>query len=360
MFYPLKKEKYCTKKKARTLIGCLVLVSCVIYAFVPWTTGIVFLENRYVCMPLPQFYDILTISTSIDTVIACILPSAIIVVLNVKIILQLQRHQTKQFNLASSLSGFATEDQAVHRRSLIHTSVSVSGSMHIRFSSTNKKDLADEKVKLSSQKFHHHRPLTDTEAFSTTPDTCQRLLRNKTQFRTARMLLILSSVFVLLNLPSHIFKVNAFFTHLLGSEAKMAKTKIIWQELFQLVYFLNFSINFFIYSMCGRQFRIGLVRLCRRLCQDSKHCDGQRNRMGLVERRQQHYSPCAKNRNSHEVVNKPDQNNICRRETPSHSHSSTPLQKNSSETGPKRILVSASDCTVPRKYHYSSRKIRRA
>ena len=278
VFHPLKKESFCTKRKARRVVGGLVILSFIVYAFVPATSGVVVYKGDPVCMPKVEYYNFLTITILLDTMFACIIPSIIIVILNVKIILQLQRHQYKQTALASSITTLVEDKKAqgtqgTQRRSVIHTSVSMSGSMHIKFSGS-KSNTPDDDVRLDNERgrsSQRKRAIQDncTSSTVTTSDTCQRLLRSRTQFRTAKMLLILSSAFVILNLPSHIFKVNAFVRQLFGSEVKLPKDGIFWQELFQLVYFLNFSINFFIYSMCGRQFRVGLVRLKNRFLQGS-------------------------------------------------------------------------------------------
>jgi len=46
--------------------------------------------------------------------------------------------------------------------------------------------------------------------------------------------------------------VQAVIHDLVGGSVKAARGKFTWQELFQLVHFLNFAVNFFVYSCCGR------------------------------------------------------------------------------------------------------------
>lgn len=106
----------------------------------------------------------------------------------------------------------------------------------------------------------------------TTDTPAARLARGQAQFRTARMLLVLSSLTVLLNLPTHVFRVQAVIHDLIGASVKGARGKFTWQELFQLFHFFNFAVNFFVYSCCGRQFRTGLVRLCTRLQLRLRRC----------------------------------------------------------------------------------------
>lgn len=89
--------------------------------------------------------------------------------------------------------------------------------------------------------------------------------RTRAQHRTARMLIIVSSVFVILHLPNHLFRMHAFLSSSLDERYSTDLMALKWHELFQLLWHLNFSINFFLYSVCGRQFRHCLHLLCTRL-----------------------------------------------------------------------------------------------
>ena len=92
------------------------------------------------------------------------------------------------------------------------------------------------------------------------PSSCS----NPKPFSNCTYLLILSIVFILLNLPYHIFIIHYFLGHLIRVGVTEPQNKMAWHVLFQLFYFLNFAINFFIYSACGQQFRVGLKRLVKK------------------------------------------------------------------------------------------------
>lgn len=251
VYHPLHKDTFCTKKKARIVVLCLVIFALVLYSYTLWIYDVVlFFLNEQMCSPLPQYYDIMTIISSIDTLFACVIPSVLIVVLNVRIMIKIHQYQSRQN---------ASTDQPVtqcirdhhQRHSLLQTSISTMGSMHIKFSSTRVPDRNSSTQWVGTQS-------TNAQIMK------KKGLRMRSHFRTARMLLILSSVFVLLNLPSHAFRVQAFVSRVSGGKLKAPVGKFKWHELFQIVYFLNFAINFFIYSACGRSFRTGLTRLCKR------------------------------------------------------------------------------------------------
>ena len=285
VYHPLRKDAFCTRKKAKIVVGVFAFISLVMYTFALWTSGIITFDNQGVCTPLPRYYDVITVMTSIDTILSCIIPSVLIVILNVRIILKLHQYQLKRAELSRSVA-LPSGDVHLRRRSLIHASISITGSMHIKFSSPNK----------------DHDPSTATQTI-VYPDNCQRVVRSRSQFRTARMLLVLSSVFVLLNLPSHVFRVQVFVHNFVGGGTTSTRGKVHWQELFQLVYFLNFAINFFVYSAYGRQFRNSLKRMCRPL-----PCVRKRFplvRMGSLEKQIKNNKPLISHRDTpHTIKNK--------------------------------------------------------
>ena len=222
---------------------------------------------------------------TLDTLLSCLVPSLIIVVLNGRIIHKIRLYQTSAFDLplpCPNRAAAAAAAATLRRRSLVQTSVSASGSMHIKFTtkpmrlppavpSPDTPTAASIRLhRLRQVQLRSSAPPAALQHRGRTDEIQQyqpaaRLARGQAQFRTARMLLVLSSLTVMLNLPTHVFRVQAVVHDLVGGSVKGARCKFTWQELFQLVHFFNFAVNFFVYSCCGRQFRTGLVRLCTRL-----------------------------------------------------------------------------------------------
>ena len=254
VYHPLRKDELCTKRKARILVSSLSLFSIIFYTFTVWIYDVVrFPGMKPICAPLPRFHFLYTVMTSLDTLVSCLAPSLIIVVLNVRIIAKIRHYQDQTFFANKTTSG----DTNVTRKrcSLVQTSVSASGSMHIKFS-MNKDYLAMQRCSPNNDQSQQPGLLTS--------DGIKRMVKSQSQYRTAKMLLIVSSVTVLLNLPTHVFKVLEFVQVIVGSNEKTSRPRIKWHQLFELIYFLNFAVNFFIYSACGRQFRTGLTRFCAR------------------------------------------------------------------------------------------------
>lgn len=290
VYHPLHKDKLCTKQKARIVVLLLSLFSLAFYTYNVWTYDVVRFDGmKPFCAPLPHHQYLITVMNSLDTVFSCLAPSVLIVALNVRIIRKIHHYQSQTYDVQTSIAAAAATD-ALRRRSIVQTSVSASGSMHIKFASTKKV----QSHRLNVLAVPASYPTVPAGALQPVPpssaDRIKRLVRGQTQYRTARMLLILSSVTVLLNLPTHVFLVHSFIEELIWGVGRgpQVQGKLKWQELFQLVYFLNFAVNFFIYSACGRQFRTGLTRLCARLRVNAHKC-------GLAI----YYGACHKNVASH-------------------------------------------------------------
>ncbi len=264
VYHPLSRDTYCTKTKARIVIGCLFVFALVLYCSTLVTSGVVRFHTQQFCMPLPQYYEIITVMTSVDTFLAWVVPSLIIVILNIKLIIRLKQYQKKYTTracVATASQSRPRTGKVLRRSRVLQTSISTTGSMHFRFAMS------------PYEQDNNDHPEVDYHAVGIIyPDLFQKHLKHKSQFRTAKMLLVLSSVFVLLNLPSHIFRIYTFVESLTLHHSKSTKVKVRWQELFHLVYFLNFAINFFVYSLCNRNFRHGISRLYRRFLHRCKYC----------------------------------------------------------------------------------------
>ncbi|GAB0100589.1 uncharacterized protein DMENIID0001_166500 [Sergentomyia squamirostris] len=81
---------------------------------------------------------------------------------------------------------------------------------------------------------------------------------NASQIKVTKMLLMVSSVFVCLNLPSYVMRVRAYV------ETSPSKTTIVIQYYFWLFFITNFGINFALYCVSGQNFRKALVGMFRR------------------------------------------------------------------------------------------------
>ncbi|CAF1313661.1 unnamed protein product [Adineta steineri] len=90
-----------------------------------------------------------------------------------------------------------------------------------------------------------------------------RLRRSKYHRRITKMLLIISTTFLLLNTPMHLLKVYYFFFSNDDTYDEKSSYESIIEMLTFYLFYTNFSINFFLYSLCGKNFRSCLMDLIK-------------------------------------------------------------------------------------------------
>ncbi len=90
-----------------------------------------------------------------------------------------------------------------------------------------------------------------------------RLRRSKYHRRITKMLLIISTTFLLLNTPMHLLKVYYFFFSNDDTYDDKTSYESIIEMLTFYLFYTNFSINFFLYSLCGKNFRSCLMDLIK-------------------------------------------------------------------------------------------------
>ena len=205
---PFKRPEMCTASRAKKVVCGLTVTAVLMYSCSLWMTGVQVTPNekhRY-CMPLPGYYRIHMILTYADGLTSLILPFLSIFIFNLKI----------AHNLALSARSTGC------RRHESVTSVR-SGLVKTSSRSSNMSNMAQNKV--------------------------------------TKLLVIVSSMFLILNLPSCVMRFRLFvitFTDPLHNRSRLERDI---QKLCQFLFYLNFSINFFLYSFCGSKFREALFRL---------------------------------------------------------------------------------------------------
>ena len=103
VFHPLHRHRICTPRRARYIILGLVLIALVIYSFSTWTSGVEHTDGTSMCTPYPEYFILLKVLTSIDAFLVLVVPSVIIIVLNVGITAKIchfvHRKRVNSFNL---------------------------------------------------------------------------------------------------------------------------------------------------------------------------------------------------------------------------------------------------------------------
>ena len=259
--YPLQKERFCSTRRARCVVVVLVLCGLLTYSFATWTSGVTYLHSIPLCMPFPRYYNMLTTITAIDSAVTLIIPCSLVIILNIRIVMRIMRVERKRRPFVRQLYHGVTvhslEDKGGSARICgIAASLSSGGPVHVRFHN-HTSTAAEKQYRTTTNDCNN---AVGTPLYShTTGHSAKKSSRCRSyQYRTARMLIIVSTVFVMLNVPGHVFRIHAFIQSSLHDEFSERRNDLTWHEIFNLVNHLNFSINFFIYSACGRQFRNGL------------------------------------------------------------------------------------------------------
>ena len=245
--FPFKRCDMCTTRRAQMVVMGMAAFASVAYTFALWTSHVQQPPSTYDASPFCEtrrkFSSLVAVLSNIDTVTTFVLPSLALIFLNVRI-------------------GYAVGLVGIHQR------------------------------KPTSEGL----PLFRGCARSATPPWrkpvhCQRHVgvRNTPHVRVTKMLLVVSSVFLMLNMPFHACRVYFILMRHANNTYRPTKQFFHWQRFFLYVYYVNFAINFLLYSICGQNFRRALKALllsCRRKarCRAQEFSHRGRNLVALTTR----------------------------------------------------------------------------
>ena len=205
--YPFRRQILCTSRRAKIVVTSLAIFAMAFYSFAMWTSVVTVnpSTNLPECLPARKHYHLVTFFNNADSILTLIVPFLIISLFNARIALQIRSQRIAR--------------DRMRQESILTTPNGV----HCRY--------------------------------------------DMTEIKITKMLLVVSSTFLILNLPSHVYRVYGFFCFILGHTYILTPSQTRWQELCQILYYITFSVNIFLYSMGGKNFRKALtqIRCCRRL-----------------------------------------------------------------------------------------------
>ena len=224
--HPLKRPEMCTVGRARMVVAGLVITAMVGYSCTLWTTGIAVVRTHYrLCTPLEDYMRVHTLLTYIDTILTLIIPFVLILVLNITI-----THRIAYF----------------HHQRKITQRASSTGILQVQQDTLQMLTSTDPRLESSE---------TEQSQMRVTGSTPSDSLCPRAQVKVTKMLLLVSSLFLLTSLPSYVMRMRFFLLTLLHKDLGVTYREMLVQQLFQLVYYTNFAINFFLYSLCSAKFR---------------------------------------------------------------------------------------------------------
>ena len=255
VFHPRLRKKWCTQKTA-LIITLIITISALIgYTVSFMTNGVREINSFSICAPLPEHANLLLVLTGADMFMAFLVPSVIICTLNIRIILQIKKCQKLIVTGSLSSSNALIKANSHDCNKCPKTVLSKKGSLYITFNSGIHGHFFSESMNQRETQSDNQRYCVQNVTH-----VCS-IRRNLRNCHTSRLLIIVSSIFIILNCPSHIVRLKTFIQNFASPDTILEESWIHWQGLFQIVYFFNFSINFFVYSAYSSTFRKALKSL---------------------------------------------------------------------------------------------------
>jgi hypothetical protein len=242
VFHPQKSPKLCRPNSARKIVGIISVLGGLMYIH-----GFVIAKvvqypgtNTEVCLIMPKDEKTAMILSVIDTVLTLVVPFTMILFMITRLFVHISKFYKTE--LESSATSTADETNSGHSEHQNNRSESIS----------------------------HPTVRQATEA----------------QTKLTRMLVVTVVVFLVLNLPSHAIKVQFLFRSMLAENVRFTETEGFIQVLFQILYYANFSVNFLLYSACGRSFRSAMMRLSLnvRYCRGMFDCHRKIQKLGNMSK----------------------------------------------------------------------------
>ncbi|KAG5875167.1 hypothetical protein JTB14_033744 [Gonioctena quinquepunctata] len=256
--YPLKKPYICTVSRAKVIISSLTGTAIVIHLYIFVISDVVGEQ----CQLRSDYKGIAKYVNYLDTVLTLVVPVVLIVGMNTMIAVTL-------FKLGKTMQNDIVDD----RLDSDHT-----GTYNISNSQSSS----------SAKKSKECHSLQDLESSVSKKATVTKINHNRRQYpqihikkssghvmsiqvqhNINKMLLVVSSVFIALNLPSYLLRILVFF-----EETVTESFLECVQQLAMLLYYTNFSINFLLYTMCGQAFRLCLRTFFRDIYYKLSHSNG--------------------------------------------------------------------------------------
>ncbi len=239
--WPLKRLRFCTCQRAGIVVAVLTGVALLLYCYATWTIGIVYNHGTGGCVIYHDHLRFVNVMTHIDTIVTYVIPSVVIVTLNMYIAYKLCLYGRDRVRQARPPEELAVDQEMMEGQE---------GAINTPASNGSSRDVI-------LQRPEQPRPLLRTSS-------AHGSLSANFQYQTTRTLLLLSTVFVLLNMPSHVVRMYVlavtFSNH---ADYIMPKEIQSYQQICYLPHYMNFAANFFLYVGLSRSFRQALRGVAR-------------------------------------------------------------------------------------------------
>jgi hypothetical protein len=246
IYFPLRRQLMCNARRQKIIVAVLTCIGSALYQFSFWTLEMQQWDDSLKCLFKPEHYRFLNIVVWIDTFVTMVIPFIVITILNTLIVRAVFNCQPRRKEQVPLVSVSRTDT---------HTSIN------------RRKDDANEGGSGHDEHRDSQRPII------------QGLKRNGLKhsrrglnIRVTKRLLLVSSMFLLLNLPSHIIRLHNLIVSATSNHDTVTPRFFFLQELTLLWYYTTFSCNFFLYIAMGNNFKETLLHLlhCRKSTYSSR------------------------------------------------------------------------------------------
>ncbi|CAF1030706.1 unnamed protein product, partial [Brachionus calyciflorus] len=274
VYLPIKRINICNKYTNKLSIFILTLASMSIYSFSLFTSGLEFSSDNTTksCVTLTKWFNIVQLMAFIDTFLTMIIPFLIIFISNISIVWKLMDFKSPFNFFTSSASTDRSESAVITPKNM--------KKKNNRVPSREKNDsINDENFYRQIQQMDDsltRKLFKKISIVNHLPKTVE-IRRLQKYSRTTRMLLIVSTTFLILHIPIAICKAWYFIKSYIRQtkndssiHLETSSSEEILERLSCYIYYLNFSSNFFLYTLNGPKFRKAIRNLLK-IKQNSHH-----------------------------------------------------------------------------------------
>jgi hypothetical protein len=201
VFYPLKRYTHCTVRRAQIIVVVCALLSAILYTFTLFTNHSIQINGRAECQPMVFQYGAFLTTVGYLDSVLTLFIPFVVIA-----------------TMNSRIACLMVSRRGVPQRSY--------------------PELGDSRHLPSS-----HDPQT----------------------KITNMLVVVSTTFIVLNVPSHSIRLFIFCMKVLGKEDTITDTLHLYQHIFQTLFYVNYAINGFLYAAVGQNFRHHAFLLLKRL-----------------------------------------------------------------------------------------------
>ena len=304
--HPFVTYTMCSTKRAKIVICAISAFAAVGYNFALWTSRVIYFNDKPFCLPREEFMQAVNIAAGIDGVLTMIVPSVVIVLLNLRIGIRIYSthwHHGKQpafsnvpaTNGTSGGRGRTSSTTTMTNPTASASTSSVNGRKRTgSISIINGRKVSNISLgilrKTSNTSLGSGRKRSNSSTGKPVRRSSsgnsldvrrgQKHRAGAASPKTNRLLFMVSAVFLLLNGPSHAIRTYYMYRQMASVSFRPSRLGIQLQECFQFFFYINFSVNFFLYSFGAKRFRAAMFQFWRKAVGRVRFCWDRKSRIG--------------------------------------------------------------------------------